>query len=477
MAFLYVRTSLNLLSTIHGPARYISSLDQINNNIGHLNKAGLHVYYERKELITNSFQTEQLHLRGDYIKQRWSNMNKDFRCVDPVRRPRQDQLHTRNTDWQLFDLDGVKNHILVYSAFYDDRNDTGIIPVIRILGVANKAHDTLYCQLWFADADIPQIVTIVIKKSGRGDNFDGIFYTQDLYSCKLISALPRPTHVSLTTEPCMTSSIMLPITWKEWSVWQDDFAICVPIGFGMLDTLDLLEWFEMVKLLGISNVHVYNATMSPNLNKVLNFYTQSGFLKVHQMAPPVNHFTKKGSKLASPAALNDCMLRYMYTYRYIFFIDFDELILPQTASNYTQLLKDMNKYHNLKEDHPSYTFRNAYHFLDLKGQPREKEYMKFLKYNLKAPPSKYLFAPKSMIDPRRCLSVFNHYCYIKFPVASKPFTIDVSTNLAMSHHYRKCNLGRATCKDLFSKSKYDNTFLRFQHMIRQRVEAIIPAVT
>lgn len=443
-------------------------------------KENLNVHSKRKEQYTKPNQTNQLRFPADHgedIKQVWYHMNKDFRCKDPVHRPRPDQVHTRNTDWQLFDIDGAKNHVLVYSAFYDDRADTGFLPVIRILGVANKAHDPLYCQLWFEDIEIPQIVPVVISKSGRGDRFDGISFTQDLYSCKLISAFPRPTHVSMTTKPCVTSSIMLPITWPVRSAWQEEFAICVPIAYGKFDPLDLLEWFEMAKVLGISKVHVYNATISPDLKKVFNFYTQSGFLKVHQMAPPVNHYGKMASKLGSPASLNDCMLRYMYTYRYIFFIDFDELILPQTASNYTQLLKDMNKHHNLKENYLSYTFRNAYHFLELKGDPGEKEYMKFFKYNLRAPPSNYLFAPKSMIDPRRCLSVFNHYCYIRFPSTSKPFTIDVSVNLAMSHHYRKCNIGKAACENLYKNSKTDNTILRFQNMIRQRVEAIVPGVT
>ena len=419
----------------------------------------------------SSHQLQDLHILTHELLARHA-------CNTSLSRPSSEQIHTRHQHWQLHDTDSDRNELLVYSAFYDDREDVGSLPVLRILGVANRDHAPFYCQIWYDRMDVPYVIEAEEIKNGRGDLFGKIFYGQYMYTCKLPSAFPVPTHVSMTTRPCNTPTIFLPVTWQPLSHWKKEFAICVPISFGTVSPLELVEWMELVRLLGVSHVHVYNSTLTGDAVKVFDYYQKQGLLSVHPMPPAVSAFNKKGAKLGSPASLNDCMLRNLYTYHYLIFVDFDEVIVPKnTEQNYTGLLKAIHKRHNLREkDWMSYTFRNVYFFLDLPGDPKEPEHLKFLKYRKRMEPSGYLYAAKSFIDPRRCLSVFNHYCYIRFPLAGKHWTVDVDPALAASHHYRNCNFGKDKCNAMYKKEKKDDIMLSFKDKLHSLTEAAIKRI-
>src|SRR5277367_5507884 len=86
-------------------------------------------------------------------------------------------------------------------------------------------------------------------------------------------------------------------------------------------------------------------------------------------------------------------------------------------------------------------------------------------------------APKSLIDPRTCLSVFNHYCYLPLKlngqVRGTPM-VDVNPALASVHHFRHCEFkGKVTCKEQLKNSSVDDTALRFIGKLQPRVEQVL----
>jgi hypothetical protein len=114
-------------------------------------------------------------------------------------------------------------------------------------------------------------------------------------------------------------------------------------------------------------------------------------------------------------------------------------------------------------------------------------------YLLRAPINDVGFAPKSFVDPRRCLSLFNHYCYIRFrrdalgggdgtPIGKEGVTggswrakfLDVPTDVGISHHYRKnCNVGSNKCQSFKAGRQFDESTTRFSEQLRQRVERVL----
>ena len=193
------------------------------------------------------------------------------------------------------------------------------------------------------------------------------------------------------------------------------------------------------------------------------------------MPPPVEDVSVKSAKMASPASLNDCMYRNAYRYKHMVVIDFDEFIVPQKHTNYTEMMKAIDQNAKLKTQYWSYTFRNVFHLLQVKPD-NEAEKLFSLRHQKHAKPSRFMYAPKSIVDPRRCLSVFNHYCWIKFPDTPKPSTIDVPTDIATSHHYRKCNLKDSECNKMYSEHAADDIMERYRVVLQHQVSNVLQSL-
>jgi hypothetical protein len=262
--------------------------------------------------------------------------------------------------------------------------------------------------------------------------------------------------------------MLVPIYTPVRSNWRHEFGVCVAIAFDSINIKEFIEWFEFQKMLGVGEVNIYNGTITSESVELFNMYKPSG-LRVFNMPPPKPYYTRKGAKMSSPASLNDCMLRNMYRYRYIIVVDFDEFITPVNHLNYSSMLQSIDKYHKLTDPWMSYTFRNAYHMVETTPTKSDTPYLKTSVYTKRAPENKFLFAPKSFVDPRQCLSVFNHFCYVRFPNSPKQFTIDVDTKIALSHHYRKCNFGKTECSKIIKSSTHDNVFDKFKPKLAARV--------
>ena len=82
--------------------------------------------------------------------------------------------------------------------------------------------------------------------------------------------------------------------------------------------------------------------------------------------------------------------------------------------------------------------------------------------------------PKSFIDPRRCWCVSNHYCTIRFKNSFTPkyWTIDVNTDIAMSHHYRRFRLNAAKAVNMMREAVQDNIMLRFNSSLITRLSHV-----
>jgi len=75
------------------------------------------------------------------------------------------------------------------------------------------------------------------------------------------------------------------------------------------------------------------------------------------------------------------------------------------------------------------------------------------------------------MDPRTCLVVFNHYCYVSLlPQGSPRRMYDVSPDLARSHHYRLCGFSAAVCANYFRQTTLDNITLKFKPQLQPAVE-------
>lgn len=152
----------------------------------------------------------------------------------------------------------------------------------------------------------------------------------------------------------------------------DRMAVCVkPFHFSYDQALYLMEYLEFYALLGVSHFTFYNHTLGPHASCVLQSYqrgqvpgnltafdweplqpaeaatnaTPRVLKSLHYQRPtvsilPWNLRMRSQKEIRTEglfAALNDCLYRTMYRYKYLALVDLDEFIVPR----YTDTLNDL----------------------------------------------------------------------------------------------------------------------------------------
>jgi len=144
----------------------------------------------------------------------------------------------------------------------------------------------------------------------------------------------------------------------------------------------LIEWLELLRLLGVDKVVFYDAQMHANMTRVIDDYKISspGFVEVRPMSlgrgephsPPNFHHYAMDSDgfnriLNEMIPYNDCFYRNMYKYDYIGVFDIDEVIMPlKNVTNWNDLIDlayrvpDYQRDSKNCKDWVSFCFRNVY---------------------------------------------------------------------------------------------------------------------
>lgn len=368
--------------------------------------------------------------------------------------------------------------IYSFSVYYDDRADGGVVPLVRLLGVSRTiVNQTLYCQIWYPNVDQPYTVEVQVRKNGGGHKINRTHYEQYYYNCQLPASYPVPDYVSIVMNRCDQPAVHIPIYVPVRTPWVHEFGVCVPVAFWYVDPYRIIEWIEAMRALGVGEFNVYHVKMNESSLNALRYYEEKGIVRLVHI-PAVPHYEKSrgGTKIGSPISINDCLYRNMYRYKWAAVIDFDELIVPEKANSLSDLLKDIDKKEKLPLPAPSYTFRNAYYWSGCPDDAKTPKNHYILRLLRKDKPNGAMFAPKSILNPRRCKSAFNHYCFHRFPMSRKEkWTIDVSPEFATSHHYRQLypgKKGELKCLEVKKESVIDKRILKWQKTILERTTKV-----
>ncbi|KAK8738024.1 hypothetical protein OTU49_004356 [Cherax quadricarinatus] len=273
-----------------------------------------------------------------------------------------------NVLWQLTRLSNTD--ILLYSAFYDP--NPGGKPCVRLLGVTRSTKPPAgWCHLWF-NTQQPPVVT-------RITNTDYLDYQKKssdhqmpfLFTCPLPSQVAhlQPAAVSLVHQPCEPATTLLKVGGakerhtsaylsghtpvnpdKTVNGWVP--AVCGPALYYYHEDFSkrMVEWLEILRAEGIGKVFLYVTDVHPNLEKVLKYYEDDGFVHLinYYYPPPyINEpslrrlwtLVKRKEMFAQENVyFTDCLLRHMHEYRFIAHYDPDEIPFLLQHNNYSHFL-------------------------------------------------------------------------------------------------------------------------------------------
>lgn len=221
--------------------------------------------------------------------------------------------------------------------------------------------------------EVPQFVSVVSRLRAPPGNLITLRNTDQDPEFAQQPVPPAPSNASAAGQSGTTRrpSAQAPPSGEQI---PDRMAVCVkPFHFSYDQALYLMEYLEFYALLGVSHFTFYNHTLGPHASCVLHSYQQGqvpGNLtafdweplqpaeaagnatprvlkSLHYQRPtvsilPWNLRMRSQKEIRTEglfAALNDCLYRTMYRYKYLALVDLDEFIVPRYTDTLNELLR------------------------------------------------------------------------------------------------------------------------------------------
>ncbi|KAL1454978.1 hypothetical protein WDU94_009105 [Cyamophila willieti] len=397
------------------------------------------------------------------------------------------ELEFNNVYWQtLYSSNGTFHF---YGAYYDVRKLSRIGPAVRILAMINRIEPSIktYCQFWFENSKEPVMIKVMEYKyiwyKKWGNYKQGIFQPY-LIACQIPKAYHNqvPASVSIVEKMCDTATNNLRVIYNKPKE-KKGFAVCVK-GLDFLHndlSVRLVEWIELLNILGADKIFFYELQTHPNITKVLNHYQKLDKVSVTPLTLPGGqpnvpgfqhmYLTKKVNHKRQNELIpyNDCLYKNLYTYEYIALLDVDEVIMPLKSQSWKELMQTVMKkaLAEKNETQASYNVRNVYFLDDLlhshgwfKDIPR---YMHMLQHVYRSKnftkPNQYV---KCFHNPERTLTLHNHFPLACLSQGCTSYAIH--TEDAQLQHYRAdcVKTLKKSCVEFRSNSIADTTIWKFK---------------
>ncbi len=386
-------------------------------------------------------------------------------------------------------------HFYMYSAFWDDRDEMMSDPVVRITSMILTSKGIRYariepevltrlrcaslCRSDFSTEISPVQSTVPVSIHPIRQNIDRRLVMCQPTRCRDYVTLtfdPVPEHPS--REWILQN--MLPVEHSQRPTAPVALGACVSVMYGTIDPYRLVEWMEMMKLLGVQKVVAYNESVDPAATRVLNHYRDQGYVDIWQMDPdylPAEAFGQ--SKWRDPISITDCLYRYMFHFNRMMPLDVDELIIPgqtKTLPDLIDKLDQLDQENKVADRRVHYMFMSSFfpvNDLDvsLRVNPdlTENNYTTFLRRRQRLSRFNGMYR-KSIMIPTRCLASRNHYCFVILPhfIDKGNFhRLTVDTEQGFVHHY-KSNLKRSWFMN--ATLIQDDSILRYAAELRKNIQ-------
>jgi hypothetical protein len=391
----------------------------------------------------------------------------------------------------------------VYSAFYDDRPSLNS-PQVAVIAKFNVVESIDHCLLRFGSHTNGVSVPASVK---------WLVYTDMLVVCHLPAnfvnrTVPSDVALAWTNESAASgiswTSFRVPVEITRKRSTRGHLVLCLAAVFrGDAEPRKIVEWLEMQRLLGVELVVVYNRSMSDTIGEVFSKYENSEFSETGERFVEIrqSHTWLEGADWQhghQTSTINDCMYRYMGSFRHIVVTDLDEVVVPR--KNFTtipHLITSLSANRTVA----SFLFRNVLFFVGpiendnysdvhrlVPASLRNSSFSVYLTRRRHATPSRPLSstAPyqtvKTIVDANACVAMWVHFCFHytdKFNSGKNvKKRMEVDVNLARKHHYRnKCNFEKSypkhyppgSCEQEMINSVVDNEIEKYSSQLVNRL--------
>lgn len=401
-----------------------------------------------------------------------------FNALSCGKFPEEQNISREANHWQSF---RTSNDIYYfYGAYYDDRELVQPLPVVRILSFVNnpKLTANVLCQLWFEGFDDPIVQKVTETELLWNKEWESNHhYSPYFISCE--NPINKvPLFVSIVENRCDAASNLLEVYHRPELEKKKNFNVCVKnLNFTTEIADQLIEWMEIMKILGAEKVTIFVVKVPPQTMEVLNFYEAEGFAEIVKSMeyPKAIYDSTKELQIfqMEQICFHDCFYRSFNEFNFIIPLDTDELIIPLKDKNWKDLLERIYEKKNGNFD--AYSGRNYYYLYSNETNSKEKVYH-FIDNTFRAPgPLAPLIGTKSFFSSETCLVVHNH-APLKCLVDRACNRYDIELKDGQLAHY-KLSCGRnpeaVSCvKHNFEDAVNDTTIWRFKEELIRNIEEV-----
>ncbi|XP_076763785.1 uncharacterized protein LOC143431133 [Xylocopa sonorina] len=403
-----------------------------------------------------------------------------------ARLPQLDQsLRITHAEW--LPVTKTRFKFFVYSAYFDDRvggvgtaanKNQGMVRIIS--ATKTRGPERVWCRLWYRPengGNVTASVTVAAKVKVIRENWN-LRYSACFVICPLPKESPTtdrvPETVSVVARLKATPTNRILVQNRPESRTKDKelLAVCVkPLHYDYNRVLQLIEFIELHRLLGASHVTLYNDTVGAEAGCALKYYEAKGLVTVL----PWHHLDMISQREIRTeglfAALNDCLYRSMYKYKYVALVDLDEFIIPRHNDTIIDLIRWMSSRINTKTT-GAYSFQNAFFYLQWADDPfvvtsrtpieagliTLRKTRRRTKLHPHKQRSKYICKPQDVVEAG------NHFVWEFIPGHG---TLNVPSDAAILHHYRVCEFGGDDC--IKTQSVVDRMAYKYKDRLAENV--------
>uniref|UniRef100_A0A0K0FWK7 Glycosyltransferase family 92 protein n=1 Tax=Strongyloides venezuelensis TaxID=75913 RepID=A0A0K0FWK7_STRVS len=373
----------------------------------------------------------------------------------------------------------------IFSSYYDDRDSDFFLgrPVLQIISSAyNSSYvndKDYYCHFFDSTTKNYLYSSPIMVRTLWNRAWDPrlSFYTSFLLTCP-IKRNNMNVVFNVGGPYCPNKDLPLNSFVIPQQSNGDDIKIttCVK-GLDFDDDLSikLIEWIEWQKYFGVNHVTFYLYKVHSNMDKVLKYYVDSGYVTVipitlpgYQPNDPEERslFIRRNKQQKRRNELipyNDCFYRHLKDSQYILIIDIDEIVVTMNNMKYQEMIKLIPdyKYSSVMVQNV-FKFKNDSQILD-KNLPLGSH-----KYRCKDSQGKEAYA-KPFISTKYASSVFTHFAFHKQVNGTKKFYLPKEIGIKL-HFKDTCpSESMYECDKLLNSTIDDDLLISRSKNVRENI--------
>ncbi|VDI41882.1 Hypothetical predicted protein [Mytilus galloprovincialis] len=333
------------------------------------------------------------------------------------------------------------NSVYVYSAFFDNR--TGI-PHVRMISMINgrnmKQNLNLSCNFAYgSNKDQFFSEPLIFYEMCENHHFT---HGGWILSCKIpmneLETIPcnfviKNIDISHGNHLYTIIPLLKTSSFRREKGKEDNgkFGLCIPPLYGDIQPTQFLKFISLTNALGIDHLIFYVYNISSNLNSILEYLEDRSTITIIPWILPVesNHVWYYGQSVA----INDCLYRGMFYFKYLAFSDLDEYIVSHNSGYSLRKLIEQKK--STDSRIAAFRFRTAFFIRN----PEAKGNTTFdvLEHNYRTEGTSKIRS-KLIVEPYKIFEVGIHHVSRAWPDSENYTSYEIDHEDAIVHHYRTC---------------------------------------